>query len=192
MATDIRGDLLDAAARLISEEGPGALSTRRVAQAAGTSSMGVYTHFGSMPQLVREIVREGFARLEARLKAVDTGGDPLEVMAAIAAAYRDHAIADPHLYAVMFGSASLGGYSLTTQDMLDGRYTLDRLAAVARRAIDAGMLAGDANLLANRFWAAMHGYVTLELAGYFQPEAGSVHSVLEPMLRALVAGHAAN
>jgi hypothetical protein len=50
---DVRRRLLEEAARLLGEEGPAALTTRRLAREAGTSTMAVCTHFGGMPALVR-------------------------------------------------------------------------------------------------------------------------------------------
>ena len=35
----------------------------------------------------------------------------------MAAAYLENALADPHLYAVMFGTASLGGYRLHDEEL---------------------------------------------------------------------------
>lgn len=39
-------------------------------------------------------------------------------------AYRRNGLADPHLYVVMFGASSFGGFSLSKTDRQDGRYTL--------------------------------------------------------------------
>jgi len=57
---DVRRRLIEVAADVLSEEGPGALSARRLARDAETSTMAVYTHFGGMPGLVRAVVAEGF------------------------------------------------------------------------------------------------------------------------------------
>ena len=64
---DVRRRLLDAAAQVLAEEGPSALTARRLTRDVGASTMAVYTHFGSMPALVREVVADGFARLHARV-----------------------------------------------------------------------------------------------------------------------------
>ena len=61
---DNRATLIDAAARLVAEGGPGSLSARLLAREAGTSTMAVYTYFGSMSAIVREIVHDGFGRPE--------------------------------------------------------------------------------------------------------------------------------
>src|SRR5688500_10824491 len=100
--TDVRRRLIEVAADLLSEEGPSALSARRLARDAGTSTMAVYTHFGGMPALVRAVVAEGFARLYDRVAEVAPSDDPLVDLTAAAAAYRAHALAEPHLFFVMF------------------------------------------------------------------------------------------
>lgn len=87
----MRRRLTEAAARLAAAGGAGALSTRRVATEAGTSTMAVYTHFGSMEALVQAVVSEGFDRLEQRFLAVEPSDDPVRDVARLTAAYVDHA-----------------------------------------------------------------------------------------------------
>ena len=70
---NVRAALIEAAARLITEGGPAALSTRRLATEAGTSTMAVYTYFGSMS----EIVHDGLARLEQAFSLVELTDDPV-------------------------------------------------------------------------------------------------------------------
>ena len=41
-------------------------------------------------------------------------------------AYRDNALENPHLYAVMFGATSLKGFSLAEDDMEVGLHTPSR------------------------------------------------------------------
>jgi len=163
----MRAALLDVTARLLAEEGPSALSTRRITAEAGSSTMAVYTYFGGMSGLVREIVHEGFARLQANLTRVRDTDDPVADMAMLGRAYRHTALANPHLYAVMFGGASLAGFSLSEEDRQHGRYTMAHVLACAARCIAAGRFrAGDADLVAHQMWIGMHGLVTLELGEY--------------------------
>jgi AcrR family transcriptional regulator len=185
----VRARLVEAAAELLAGEGPAALSTRRLAREVGTSTMAVYTHFGGLPELVRAVVREGFSRLGQHLDAVPETDDPLADLAALGEAYRANALANPHLYAVMFGSASLGGYRLHDDELDEGRYTFDVLVAATKRTIDAGIFrTGDPQDVAAQLWAATHGFVMLELAGYFDArrEPDAVDKVLHPMLAAVV------
>ncbi|TYK52494.1 TetR/AcrR family transcriptional regulator [Actinomadura decatromicini] len=167
---EARSLLLDVAARLLSEEGPQALSARRIAAEAGSSTMPVYTNFGGMAGLAREIVYEGFARLENHFSLIRASDDPVADMALLGRAYRHNAMQNPHLYVVMFGAASLAGFSLSEEDRQHGRYTLTRVATCAGRCIAAGRFrADDAGLVAHQMWSATHGLVILELGGYLIP-----------------------
>jgi AcrR family transcriptional regulator len=184
---DVRRRLLEAAARLLGEEGPAALSVRRLASEAGTSTMAVYTHFGGMPALVREVVVEGFARLHARVAEVATSDDPVDDLARIAAAYRANALAHPHLYAVMFGSASLGGYRLHDDELDVGLAAFGQLVTATERAMDAGRLRrDDPAAVAGQLWCALHGYVMLELSGFHRVVDDPENELLVPMLRHLL------
>lgn len=186
---DVRRRLLEAAALLLGEEGPSALTTRRLAREAGTSTMAVYTHFGGLPALVREIVADGFAQLQERVGAVPRTEDPLADLTQVAVAYRDNALAHPHSYAVMFGSASLGGYRLTDEEKGVGLAAFEQLVAATRRAMDAGrMRHAEPAVVAGRLWTALHGYVMLELSGFLGVVEDPEREILWPMLAHLIAG----
>lgn len=162
-----RTTLIDVAARLLAEGGPGALSTRRLAAEAGTSTMAVYTYFGSMSGLAREIVYDGFARLQQQFDLVSTTADPVADLTLLGRMYRFNAVANRHVYGVMFGGPSLAGFALTEEDRQHGRYTLTRVAECAAQCMAAKRLRqDDPALFANQLWIAMHGIVTLELGGY--------------------------
>lgn len=167
--------LVDTAARLLADEGPRALTTRRIAAETGNSTMSVYTYFGGMSGLVREIVREGFSRLQANLTRVTRTDDPVADMALLGRAYRHNALTNPHLFAVMFGGSSLAGFALSEDDRQHGRYTLSNVAECAGRCIAAGRFgqpaegggnAAGAEVVAHQMWFATHGLVTLELGEY--------------------------
>ncbi|ATL67439.1 TetR/AcrR family transcriptional regulator [Nocardia terpenica] len=163
----MRVTLLEAGARLLAEEGPCALSTRRLAATVGTSTTAVYTHFGGMEDLIRAMVREGFARLDRALAAVATTADPVADAVVLGYAYRENARENPHLYSVMFGGSALGGFALTDDDRQHGRYTLESLVDAVRRAMAAGRFHGsDPSFIAEQMWIAVHGLATLELGGY--------------------------
>jgi AcrR family transcriptional regulator len=186
---EIKQRLIEAAARLLADEGPSGLSTRKLAAEVGVSTMAVYTHFGGLPELVRAVVREGFARLGDHMREVPESDDPLLDLALLGEAYRANALDNPHLYAVMFGTASLGGYRLHDDELDEGRYTFDMLVAATRRTIEAGIFKpADPEAIAGQLWSAVHGYVMLELAGYFAAdrEPDAVDEVLNPMLTGII------
>lgn len=160
--------LLDEAARVLAEEGPAALSARRLVKAVGASTMAVYTHFGSMPGLVREVMREGVARFEGRVGAVGEGDDPVREVAELCRIYQEFAHAEPDVYAVMFGGSAIAGFELTDEDRQMGvrllrypRNAIRRCAAAGRFRSDA-----DADLLVRQLFVQMHGLAQLARAGY--------------------------
>ncbi|MFC5176451.1 TetR/AcrR family transcriptional regulator [Nocardioides taihuensis] len=191
-ATGVRRRLVEEAARLLGEEGPSALTTRRLAAGAETSTMAVYTHFGGMPALVREVAAEGFRRLIAHVDEVEPTDDPVDDLRRMAAAYRANALENPHLYAVMFGSASLGGFRPHEGDLDEGAAAFEQLVAGVRRAVEAGVLrAQDPADVAGQFWAALHGYTMLELAHMQHVVPDPEHHLLWPMLGHLLEAHRA-
>lgn len=70
--TGVRDELLHAGVRLLDDHGPDALQTRKVAAAAGTSTMAVYTHFGGMRGLIAAIAEEGLRQFDVALTVPQT------------------------------------------------------------------------------------------------------------------------
>ncbi|MEV4254302.1 TetR/AcrR family transcriptional regulator, partial [Spirillospora sp. NPDC049652] len=183
---DLRPVLTEIAARLLHQEGPRALTARRVAKEAGCSTMMVYTHFGGMSGLVREMVHLGFARLERCFTRVAQSPDPVSDMAVYGRAYRHNALANPHLYNVMFGASSLPVFSLSDTDRQYGRYILVDIVHCAKRCISAGRFAWtDPELVAHHMWVTMHGLVSLELGDYLT-EPYTADACFETQLPALM------
>lgn len=160
--------LIEAAARLLAEEGPQALSTRRLAAAVGASTMAVYTRFGGKDDLVRAMAREGFRLLHQRMSAVEVSSDPVLDLIRLGWAYRRNAQEHRNLYGVMFGGPGLDGFALTDEDRQHGRYTLTSVVGAVERCMAVGRFRnGDALLVSHQMWIALHGLVALELGGYF-------------------------
>ena len=185
---DVRRRLLEEAARILGEEGPSALSVRRLATGAGTSTMAVYTHFGAMSAVVDEVATEGFRRLIAHVDEVAVTDDPIDDLRRTAVAYRDNALENRHLYAVMFGAVRVGGLGGRGPDPEVSRAAFVQLVDRVAGAMAAGALReGDPGAVAAQFWSALHGYVMLELAGMDQVVADPEHTVLWQMLANLLA-----
>lgn len=186
---DVRRRLIELAADVLGEEGPAALSARRLARDAGTSTMALYTHFGGMPGLVQAVVEEGFRRLHARVAEIELTDDPIADLTAAASAYRANALANPHVYSVMFGSASLGQYRLHDEELEVGLAAFEQLIGLVERAMDAGaMRRADPVPVAAQFWTALHGYVVLEIADFYRLIEDPESHVLQPLLGHLLAG----
>jgi AcrR family transcriptional regulator len=156
----LRTALVEAAARLIAEEGSTGLSLRRLASEVGTSTMAIYTHFGGMDEVRRAVRLEGFARLGAHLAAVEESGDTVADLCLLGWAYYVNAMTNPNLYRAMFMEHPDAG------DSGAGAETFRQLVAGVDRCIRAGRFgAADPVELATQLWATAHGIVTLRLAG---------------------------
>jgi AcrR family transcriptional regulator len=170
----LRRTLLDAASRLLVTQGPQALTMRRVAAAVGCSTTVLYTAFGSKDGLADALFREGFERLRHRLEAVASGDGPLARLRALAHAYRDRALESRSYYGVMFQQA-IPGYRPSAASLAAAGASLEVLTDAVRACMDAGALrAGDPRAVTEVLWAAVHGAVSLELAGHFpDPEVAA-------------------
>jgi AcrR family transcriptional regulator len=187
--------ILDTASRLLAEEGPQALTMRRVAAAAGCSTTVLYTAFGGKDGLADALYREGFERLGHRLaaaaSAVDDPEDPLAVARALATAYRAAALEDHNYYGVMFGQV-IPGFVPSAESLAVGNAALAALADAVREGMTAGFLVpGDPIAVAEVLWAAAHGVVSLELAGHF-PDPETAAERYRTLTRAALAAFMVN
>lgn len=166
---DLAGRLIDEGARLLAEQGSGGLSLRKVAAAAGTSTMAIYSLFGDKERLLAAMLREGFRRLGERLR-VDAE-DPGAALVELARAYRLAALESPHLYALMFGPRP-AGLRPSEADEKAADATYSALVEQVQVAVERGVLVGDPETIALQFWVVAHGMVSLELAGHlpFSPD----------------------
>src|SRR5246127_475616 len=114
---NVRDELLHAAVEILNEHGPDALQTRKIAGAAGTSTMAVYTHFGGMPALIAAVAEEGLRQFDAAQTTPPTS-DPVADLIATGIAYRSYAIQRPHMYRLMFGSTSAHGINAPAHNVL--------------------------------------------------------------------------
>jgi AcrR family transcriptional regulator len=165
-------ELVDEAGRILALEGAGALTLRRLATVTGTSTMAVYTLFGDKQGLLAAMHREGFARLAAASqRAAASSEDPLEALVAQGVAYRDTALANPHLYGLMFGTAA-PGFSPDETGAAVAEAAYRPLVEGVQRCLDAGVMHGaDAERIAMFLWAVSHGMVSLEIAGHLDGDA---------------------
>jgi AcrR family transcriptional regulator len=163
---DLATRLVDEAGRILSRDGAAALSLRRLATATGTSTMAVYTLFGDKNGLLAAMYRAGFERLGAtEVAAVDGVTDPLGALAELGYAYRRAALANPHLYDLMFGRP-VAAFEPDAADKAVADATFRPLVEAVQRCLDAGVLVGgDPERIAFYLWAVTHGMVSLELAG---------------------------
>jgi AcrR family transcriptional regulator len=161
----VRRLVLDAASRLLEAEGPEALTMRRIAEEVGCSTSVLYTMFGGKAGVAEGLWREGFERLRGAMERV-TDDDPLGRLAALGRAYRENALANRAYYAIMF-QRPIPGFRPSAEAYAESLRPLQLLVDAAADCIRAGVFRdADPARVAGVLWAAAHGAVSLELAGY--------------------------
>jgi AcrR family transcriptional regulator len=164
-SADMQTVLLQAASELLETEGPDALSVRRIAAAAGVAPMGVYNHFASKSGIIEALFIQGFERLGAAMVTLGDIADPLDALLEAGRRYRHLARAHPMAYRLMFAEA-VPGFEPSEAALVAAAGAFDGLVASVRRAMQAGVLVdGDPVLTAHMIWAAVHGWMALELSG---------------------------
>jgi AcrR family transcriptional regulator len=181
--------LVEAAIRLLAEQGPSAIKARTVAAAAGLSTMAVYSHFGGIPELTRAVIDQGFKELDAEFLRLPVTDDPMADLALQALTCRQVARENPHLYDLMFGLSTRGSYrpQQAESSCASGRshaflgaYT-HVLDACARLVNTGRVRHQDPQCVAAQLWSFAHGFITLELAETFTGFDDPVRQVLLPL-----------
>ncbi|CAI8715232.1 TetR family transcriptional regulator [Pseudomonas sp. IT-196MI5] len=189
--------LVEATIRVLATSGPSEVKARSVASEAGLSTMGVYTHFGGVPELLQAVADEGFKRLAAVFKRVPITEDPIADLCAMLLACRDLARSNPHLYDLMFGLSIDGRYSPsrgTMTSIANGqseafKATYAILIDACARLVDAKCVRKiDPALIAPQLWSAAHGFIMLELAGHFSGVENPAAQILVATCNNIVVG----
>ncbi|TYB45975.1 TetR/AcrR family transcriptional regulator [Nonomuraea sp. PA05] len=194
----LRHNLLDAAMRVLREQGAPYLTLRRVADAAATSTMGIYTCFGGRAGLLEAIYEHGSRLLhEAMTNSLNGHTDPLSRIMAVGYGYRQFALSDPALYALMF-ERPLPDFDPSPERRTDalrrcfGLLVEATTAAAATGAIHSTNPERSAYLV----WTTIHGLVSIELTcslrtplpGWFLNSKEEGERILADGLRALLSG----
>jgi AcrR family transcriptional regulator len=161
---EVREALLRAARELLDEGGPDALGVRDIATRAGVAPMGVYKRFGSKNGIIDELFRQGFEELAAAVGPA-AGADVFAMIEDGMARYRDFALRNPAVYRLMF-DAPVPDYTPSAAALEAGRNAFDRLVDAIRIGHAARVITpGDPVEIAQRFWAACHGSISVQLRG---------------------------
>lgn len=173
---DGRTRILQAAADLLSEGGSEAVTTRRVAAAAGVQPPAIYRHFGDKDGLLEAVAEHVYAAFVAA-KQAGAADDPVDGLAEGWDAAVEFGLANPYLYQVMWDDARGAGLARTLDE---GMRVLDeRLHRVAV----AGRLRLDARLAVAVIQASARGAVLTWLA---TPEADRDPQLLRVMRESMI------
>jgi AcrR family transcriptional regulator len=97
--------LLDAAERIVAEQGTRALSLRDLAEEAGTTTRAVYSLFGSKDGLLTALGVRAFNLLEREIDALPATARPANDLVEVALVFRRFAVEHPALFSIAFHDA---------------------------------------------------------------------------------------
>lgn len=184
----LRLRLINRAAATVFDRGTAALSLRQLAADVKTSTTAVYSLFGNKAGLLASLYEEAARLFVMRLTAVRPTDDPANDVIRLGMAYREYALANPHLYAILF-TESPAQFEPTPQGHREQVEMYQPLVDAVRRGQRAGQFTTEleAEVVALSCWATAHGLVSLELSGN-EPPGLSIADSYERTLRAVVTG----
>jgi AcrR family transcriptional regulator len=184
---ELRNRIFDAAIEVLATQGVSAVTTRRVAELAGTSPPAIYELFGDKAGLVRELFFEGFRRLLAALKELDTTDDPTRDLVQAVLTIRDFANTNPHFFAVMYAQP-FDVYMPNPEERRLGDGTRQFIVGRVERCADAGFIVGDPVDIGHGLLGLAIGLGTQETAGWLGSTETSRQRRWSTSLWALISG----
>jgi AcrR family transcriptional regulator len=170
-----RERLLEAAERVSETDGWEALTVRRVAREADTSTRAVYALFDSKEGLEQALHEAMFARLLELSRATRRSDDPRRDLDSLTLAYRQWATERPQRYAIaMHRFLGVRAAPRSEEGLGLARAVLDELRQVVRRCQQAGLLGdSDPEEVMVQLRALAHGLAEFENLGLLGPDPES-------------------
>ncbi len=165
---NLKEELVEAAVRVLEQEGIGALTLRRVAKETGVSQAAPYAHFADKRSLLTEVANRGFATFRDRMEQ-EAGRDRDDYLVGLGKGYVYFALENPALFHLMFGGE--------LAELIDVDCLVDNFGPSYQLLVDAihrrpltRQYGATAELDTAHAWSLVHGLASLLLAGPFNPE----------------------
>lgn len=194
---EIREKILEAARELFVSEGYEAVSMRKIAEKIEYSPTAIYLHFKDKEAVMRELCETDFYTLAQEFQEIAKIADPVERLTALGVAYAGFALSHPNHYRLMFMTPH--PHQHTEEDLIERGNPEEDAYAFLKWAIGDALAAGrirpgldDVELLAQTFWAGMHGVVSLQIAKCnddwvdWRPDEDRIRLMNETLLRGLI------
>jgi AcrR family transcriptional regulator len=186
---------LDAALKVLVNDGVNGLTVRGIAEAAGVSTIAVYTRFGGRSDLLDALYERTFDLLREALERLPPlSSDHAGNLIAFAMEYRRFALESPTRYALMFERPVPDFKPDPALRIAALRHSFAPLLDRVQRASPPG---ADAARLSYHLWSAIHGMVSNELTqhargpisgGFLPPTAEAYEPVYLEGVTAMIAG----
>ena len=183
-----RARLCAVAQHRFAREGRDGVSMRQLADALGCSPMTPYRYFRNKDEILAAVRTAAFERFAAALErgSRKARSDLGAQARAVGEAYVRFALSEPEAYRLMFDLSQ--PHSDRYPDLVRATARARHLmSASLEKLVEAGIFAGDAQLMGYVFWATMHGLIVLHLAGKL-PAKPDFRTIQREATRLLAAG----
>lgn len=144
------------------------LSMRTIASRLDMTAMALYRHFANKDALLWEIINDGFAALEIRLRAALRERAPEKRLRRSFEEYLAFALEEPMVYKILFmnPSAYFRDYNPPEAVMEQARRPFELLVGIVGECMESGfLLKDDAFSVAFSLWSAHHGLLSIYFSG---------------------------
>lgn len=148
-------EIATAARRLLRDEGPDALTMRRIGDELSVRAPSLYKHFANKAAIELVLIEDALREMGGALRSAVDGLDRREAVGTLFDTYRRVALEEPELYRL----ATIG--ALRRDELTPG---LENWSG------EPFLLVFGEPYLAQAAWSAAHGIVVLELDGRYPPE----------------------
>lgn len=181
---NLRQNVVEAAAILLQEGGPEAVTVRRVAEKMVCSTKIIYSLFGSKEELAKQLYLDGCRLLAQAFAEVPKQENPQQNLRELGNAYWSFGLNYSSYYKMMFGGAISFKQD---EESLQGTVTaLQQVMNVLEEAVQLELMEGkDLTLVISKIWASLHGVIHLYLGGHLKNDE-SARVVYDQVLSDLI------
>jgi AcrR family transcriptional regulator len=185
---EVRNSILDAAWKIVQEDGWQALSIRKIAEAIEYSVPVIYDHFANKEAILLEFTKQGFRILNDELiKAKKRSANPEKQIEAMAYSYWEFAFEHKAYYQVMYG---LGMPSCETVSQITEVSAFSSLIMQPIKDLIAQSHNNniDPMLKLHTFWSMLHGLVSINMMNNNESKQELNQMVIQDFITAFVSG----
>jgi AcrR family transcriptional regulator len=183
---NLRKLVVDAAATLLQEEGPEAVTVRKVAQKMDCSTKIIYSLFVNKEGLAQQLYLEGCKLLAYEFEGTPQTANPVQYFLNLGETYWQFGQRYSGYYKLMFGGA-FGNFKPDEESMHGTVTAMRQLLTVINHAQEQGLIPGqyDTESVVRIVWASLHGVIHLYMGGHLG-DVQSAHAVYKQTLSMIV------
>lgn len=189
---EVKGNILNAARKVVAEEGFQGLSIRKITKQIDYSPGIVYHYFRNKEEIIEALVTEGYERILAAITTVPRNeGQPEAEIKVVFTKYIRAALAAPEEYKAFLLNerpSILVKTSLLDRGIMERSRTLQALGEAIQRGVETGRFAPcDPELTAQVIWTSVFGLILkIIIEGNIPPE--QIDRLIEQNFKLLFSG----